>query len=106
MSSTPNDTPYRVLDMPAIETTTEWLWQQIRDHDWMELSNDKPQPSTNCPSCHGRGTVPGDWVPYGSTSTQLPGAYCDCMDDAVWEFVTRQAVSGEWVLRDGRYQPE
>ncbi len=36
-------------------------------------------PKENCETCHGEGFVSGDWVDYGSTKTQLPDEYCDCI---------------------------
>lgn len=35
-----------------------------------------------CPHCYGRGITAGDWVPYGSTSAQLPDMVCDwCIEE-------------------------
>lgn len=36
-------------------------------------------PKKDCNSCHGSGFVSGDWVDYGSTKTQLPDDFCDCI---------------------------
>ena len=36
-------------------------------------------PKISCPACHGDGYIEGDWVDYGSTKTQLPSDFCDCV---------------------------
>ncbi len=39
----------------------------------------KIHPKEDCKQCSGTGLVSGDWVDYGSTQTQLPEEYCDCV---------------------------
>ena len=36
-------------------------------------------PKKDCKQCLGEGYVSGDWVDYGSTQTQMPDDYCDCV---------------------------
>jgi hypothetical protein len=36
-------------------------------------------PIHDCNACKGGGMLPGDSVPYGSTTAQLPDDYCDCV---------------------------
>lgn len=36
-------------------------------------------PEKDCNGCQGVGLVSGDWVDYGSTKTQLPDEYCNCV---------------------------
>ena len=46
--------------------------------------------------CCLEGLRPGDYVPYGSTTAQLPTVICECVYDAVDEAIER----GELVLND------
>lgn len=42
-------------------------------------------PKADCKACKGFGMLPGDRVPYGSTTAQLPDDYCDCVLEQIPE---------------------
>lgn len=50
-----------------------------------------------CKWCRG-GLVPGDWVPYGSTSAQLPNTWCDCVYEKGMQWIDEAFDAGELVL--------
>lgn len=64
----------------------------------------------HCRTCHGWGgqTFPGDWVPYGSTSTQLPSSFepCpDCLEEYKCPWCGADLKSIPLTIDDGKSPP-
>lgn len=58
----------------------------------IDLDQVKPLVDPKCDVCRGSGSVDGDWVPYGSTSAQLPQMICECIFDYGLDAVLRGDV--------------
>jgi hypothetical protein len=59
--------------------------------------------TAGCSQCQG-GLLPGDHVPYGSTTAQLPPTWCDCVWERGEAYVQDLVDAQELVLIDNELQ--